>query len=270
MLQLESTFAATPVKARPAPASVLVPAVARAVAVLELLEHTRQSMSLARLAANLAVPKSSLHSLCGTLKALGYLRRHEDGEFFLGPRVMRLATAFAAGTSPAREFMALVAEAAPAPHQTALLSVLEGVDVQCVALHHGVPALGLAYGVGTRWPAHRAATGRAMLAFQDEAQVKRLFPASRFPPFMNQPAMSRAELLRDLACTRESGYVVDDEGARQGVYCVAAPVFDAGGQVVAGLALCQQKGTLKARGAIRQREQTVRLARQLSQRLGAE
>ena len=139
MLQLEPTSHAAPVRAARSarPVAVLVPAVARAMAVLELLERSRESMSLARLAANLAVPKSSLHSLCSTLKTLGYLRRQEDGEFFLGPRVMRLATAFAAGTSPAREFMALVAEDVLAPQETAVLSVLDGVDVQYVALHHG-------------------------------------------------------------------------------------------------------------------------------------
>jgi DNA-binding IclR family transcriptional regulator len=97
------TAPAAPGRARPA----MVPAVTRALAVLDLLAQERSAMSLARLAESLALPKSSVHGLCTTLLALGYLRRQSDGAFFIGPRVMTLAEAFVAGTNIAQEFNSL-------------------------------------------------------------------------------------------------------------------------------------------------------------------
>ena len=84
---MQATVAAPPSASKPA----LVPAVARALALLDLLEKERGAMSLAKLAASLALPKSSVHGLCNTLTALGYLRRQDDGTFYIGPRVMGLA-----------------------------------------------------------------------------------------------------------------------------------------------------------------------------------
>lgn len=262
---LLDTVAATTPPQKPA----LVPAVARALALLDLLEHEREAMSLARLATSLALPKSSVHGLCNTLTALGYLRRQDDGGFYIGPRVMGLAHAFASQTTPAQEFERLWNTLGAAPQETVILSVLDGPDVVYVAVRNGMQPLGMAFSVGMRLPAHRAATGRAMLAFHEEAWVKRLYPTVRLPAYMNLPSMRRSELLSELERTRERGYSIDDENVRQGVYCMAAPVFGASGEVVAGLGICLQKASLKPRYVAQQRDTVVGVARQLSARLGA-
>jgi DNA-binding IclR family transcriptional regulator len=106
----------------------LVPAVKRALALLERLAREREPMSLARLASDLELPKSSVHGLCSTLVSFGYLRRQSDGAFQIGPRVMGLAEAFIAGTNVAQEFNALW-QATPAPEETIVLSVLDGAEV---------------------------------------------------------------------------------------------------------------------------------------------
>ena len=84
--------------AAPATATALVPAVSRALTLLDQLAKVREPMSLARLASELALPKSSVHGLCNTLMSYGYLRRQSDGAFLIGPRVMTLAEAFVSGT----------------------------------------------------------------------------------------------------------------------------------------------------------------------------
>ena len=96
----------------------LVPAVSRALTLLDRLADGREPKTLARLAAELALPKSSVHGLCTTLMSFGYLRRQDDGSFLIGPRVMSLAESFSAGTNVAREFNALWSEAAIATDET--------------------------------------------------------------------------------------------------------------------------------------------------------
>jgi IclR family transcriptional regulator, blcABC operon repressor len=273
VIELDASLAAprnppaAPARARPAPG--MVPAVTRAVAVLDLLAQRRETMSLARLATSLGLPKSTLHGLCNTLTSLGYLRRQDNGGFFIGPRVMGLAQAFVAHSSPAQEFGRLWAGAEHTPQETVILSVLDRQDVVYVATRHGVRPLGLAFSVGMRLPASRAASGKAMLAFIDEQEVKRLFPEPRLPGFMDRSGLRRSDLLRELAQVRERGFSVDDEGVREGVTCFGAPVFDAAGQVVAGVGVCMQKAMLNPQTEAQQRDTVLRVARQLSQRLGA-
>jgi DNA-binding IclR family transcriptional regulator len=82
-------------------------------------------------------------------------------------------------------------------------------------------------------------------------------------------AATVGELTKELALTRERGYSIDDESIRQGVYCVAAPVFDASGQPVAGVGVCVHKATLGANRGAAHCDAVRQAARTLSQRLGA-
>lgn len=249
-------------------ALALVPAVMRAMAVLDLLAQEREALSLTQLATRLQLPKSSVHGLCSTLVALGYLRRYDDGSYFIGPGVMALAQAFIGRTNAAQEFASLWQELSAPPEETVILSVLAGTDVVYVGARNSERPLGLAFTVGMHLPAHLAASGKAMLAFRDEARVRELYGDARLPRFHGTSSMTVKGLLDELAEVRERGWSVDDEGVREGVYAFGAPVFDAGGEAVAGISLCIHKATLDAKSELRHRGVVIDIARRLTQRLG--
>jgi DNA-binding IclR family transcriptional regulator len=249
--------------------AALVPAVQRALTLLERLAARREPMSLARLASELALPKSSVHGLCTTLVSLGYLRRQSDGAFLIGPRVMGLAEAFVAGTNVAHEFDALWDTAAP-PEETIILSVLDGAEVVYVAARNGTRPLGLAFNVGMRLPAHLAASGKALLACLEPEALRSRLPAGALPRLTGRGAATSAELARELATTKKRGYSIDDESVREGVYCYGAPVFDASGQAVAGIGVCIHKGRLGADRGARHLRSLLDAAQRLSRRLGCE
>jgi DNA-binding IclR family transcriptional regulator len=251
-------------------AAPLVPAVTRALALLDRLAQQREPMSLAQLTSELALPKSSVHGLCNTLVSFGYLRRQSDGAFLIGPRVMSLAEAFVSGTDVAQEFAALWADAGAAPEETVLLSVLSGTDALYVAVRNSARPLGLAFNVGMRLPAYLSGSGKAMLAHQAPEAVRRLF-AGGLPTRLTRKGPREIEgLLKELAMTRKRGYSVDDETVREGVYSFGAPVFDATGHAVAGVAVCINKVMLGADGGDRYRDAVLRVARTLSLRLGGD
>ncbi len=246
-----------------------MPAVARALALLNRLAERREPMSLAQLTSELALPKSSVHGLCNTLMSFGYLRRQHDGAFLIGPRVMGLAEAFVTGTDAAREFAALWLEAGAAPEETIVLSVLDGPDALYVAVRNSARPLGLLFNVGMRLPAYRSGSGKAMLAYQAPDALRQRF-AGGLPVQLTRKGPREVEtLIKELALTRKRGYSIDDETVREGVYSFGAPVFDASGQVVAGVAVCLNKALLGADRGERHREAVLKVARTLSLRLGA-
>ena len=251
-----------------APTAGLVPSVTRALALLDLLAQERAPMGLARLASSLGLPKSSVHALCNTLLTLGYLRRQGDAGFFIGPRVMPLADAFVSGTDVAQSFNRLWDEMGTPPEETVILSVLNGTDVVYVAARSGVRPLGLAFRVGMRLPAHLAASGRAMLAFQPPEAVRAMYAGFPLSPPARGAALTVDVLLEELAHTRRRGYSVDDEGVREGVHCIGAPVFDATSAVVAGVGVCIQKAVVDAPTRAKHLKTVLRVAGDLSQRLG--
>jgi DNA-binding IclR family transcriptional regulator len=257
----------TPEHVRVAP---LVPAVARALTLLERLAHGREPMTLARLASELALPKSSVHGLCTTLVSFGYLRRQADGSFLIGPRVMGLAEAFVAGTDVAQEFNALWSTGRAAPEETVVLSVLSGTEALYVAVRNSARPLGLAFNVGMRLPAYLSGSGKAMLAQLAPEEVRRRFSGQLSTRLTSKGPRDLESLQKELVLTRKRGYSIDDEAVREGVYSFGAPVFDASGAAVAGIAVCINKVQLGSDRGARHRDAVLDVAHRLTTRLGGE
>jgi DNA-binding IclR family transcriptional regulator len=261
---------ALPFPREAAPVAPLVPAVARALTLLDRLARGREPMTLARLSTELALPKSSVHGLCTTLVSFGYLRRQADGSFLIGPRVMGLAEAFVAGTDVAQEFNALWGGSGIAPEETVLLSVLSGNEALYVAVRNSARPLGLAFNVGMRLPAYLSGSGKAMLAQLSPEEVRRRFTGQLSTRLTSKGPRDIESLLKELALTRKRGYSIDDEAVREGVYSFGAPVFDASGDAVAAVAVCINKAQLGSDRGSRHRDLALAVAADLSRRIGGD
>ncbi len=261
---------ALPAAAPPPRVTPLVPAVSRALTLLERLAGAREPMSLARLSVELGLPKSSVHGLCGTLVSFGYLRREADGTFRIGPRVMGLAEAFVSGTNVAQEFNALWAERGASPEETVVLSVLSGTEALYVAVRNSARPLGLAFTVGMRLPAYLSGSGKAMLAHLPADDVRQRFADGLGTRLTRKGPRDIDALLKELALTRRRGYSTDHEGVREGVFSFGAPVFGPSGEVVAAVSVCINKALLGADRGARHRDAAIAVAAELSTRLGGE
>ena len=248
----------------------LVPAVSRALARLERLADARGPLSLARLAGDLGLPKSSVHGLCSTLVSFGYLRRQPDGAYLIGPRVMGLAEAFVSGTDVAQEFAALWSDRGDAPEETVVLSVLSGTEALYVAVRNSARPLGLAFNVGMRLPAYLSGSGKAMLAFLPAAEVRSRFAGGLGTRLTRKGPRTVEALMKELALTRKRGYSIDEEAVREGVISFGAPVFGVAGEVVAAVSVCINKALLGADRGARHLEAALAVASALTERLGGD
>lgn len=245
-----------------------VPAVVRTLAVLDVLSHQTESVSLAQLTSDLALPKSSVRAICNTLVSCGYVRRNPQGSYRLSSKVVSLAESFLAGTDVAREFNAIWSDSRSSPEETVLLSVLTGHEAVYLAVRNSVRPLGLAFRVGLKFPAWVSASGKAMLAYLPADEVRRI--ASADMQSLTSPNRNRALniLVTELELTRQRGYSIDDQGIREGVYAFGAPVFDAAGAVVAAVSVCVSTASLEGKAAKRHRDVALGVARELTVRLG--
>ena len=90
---------------------------------------------------------------------------------------------------------------------------------------------------GTKGPMHVSGIGKALLAWYPPAKVQGIIARQGLAQFTPLSITAETALLRDLAATRERGYAVDDQERAEGMRCIAAPVFNAYGEPVAGLSV---------------------------------
>jgi DNA-binding IclR family transcriptional regulator len=248
----------------------LVPAVERAVRLLDALAASRQPRSLAELARTLALPRSSVHGLLATLVALGLARRNGDAEFSLGPKALQWADAYGTSADVLRAFDAHVDRFAALGTETVMLATLDGADVVYLACRQGSRPLAVNFRVGGRFPAACTSSGKAMLAALPDAAVRERVGAGPLPRLTRHGPPSVAALLRQFDGVRRQGVAIDDEETAEGMQCFGAPVFGArGGDAIAAVAVSVIKAGLTARRRTELVETIRRLARAISEELGA-
>ncbi len=202
----------------------------RGLAILDLLSVVGRDVRLSEIAASTDLPKSTVHRLLATLEARGYaLRDAASGSYRLGPKV---SARF--GTS--REVHDILSDMAMRSGETVNLGVLVGPEVMYVDRADSPQALRWQMGVGSKVPAHCSGMGKAMLAHLSDTALTRLLP-DPLPAHTARTVRSLERLRSELAEVRERGYAIDDEEFMDGVRCVAVPVSDVTGRVVAAMSL---------------------------------
>lgn len=247
------------------------PAVVRAARILDLLAQTGEPVTLATLARELQLPKSSLHALCGTLYDLRMIVRDENGAMTLGPHVMSWANAFLAKSDDiVQSFYGALQDVKTLPEETITLAIQDGDSVVYLTSRKGTRAIGISFRPGMRVPAAYSSTGKAILSTQAEETVRAVFSKSWPRPLTGGSIGDMDSLLEQLQATKARGYSIDDGEIREGLFCIGAPVFDApDGPAVAGIAVSflssQVDKALEAEAGHAMRM----LADKLSERLGA-
>lgn len=271
MTQKQSSAISTTVtETAEAPEKSSAPAVVRATRVLDMISQSATPLSLAELARNLDLPKSSLHGLCATLVQLRLLTRLESGQMTLGPHVMSWANAFLARSDITQEFFAAWDEVSVLPQETITLSVLDGTSVVYIACRNGNRPLGVTFRIGMRLPAPYTATGKAMFSTMADSEVRARLQGPWPAPLTDAGISNLPAFIDEIGMIRTRGYSIDDGQVREGMHCLGAPVFDSSGKhAVAGVAVSMLSLDVTPEALEKTGHAIRRLADRLSERLGA-
>jgi DNA-binding IclR family transcriptional regulator len=207
----------------------------RILAILDAVERADGSLSITRLAAITALPKSTVSRVTTALIEKRYLRRTDDGValglrlFELGARAslpLRLRTT----ASPViRRLWELTGE------RVGLWVNRDAEMVSIVAVPGRLPALPTR--AGMRSPALTTASGKAFLAFCDDASVVDRVSA----PLIDEEA---ALFRRELTDVRASAIATDSGIAYPGIIALASPVLSPEGAVIGALSIAGPAGGL--------------------------
>src|SRR5690242_17946940 len=107
-----------------------VPALERALTILESLSKSRHGLTLSQLARSLELPKSSVHCLLLTFERHGYLHRDEaSGRYRLGLRLCDLANVALSGVILREQSAPLLVQLRESTQLTTHMAVLEQDEV---------------------------------------------------------------------------------------------------------------------------------------------
>ena len=212
------------------------PGVDRALEILERLGAAEAGLTLSELSAQLGFPKNAVFRITNTLKSRGYLSRDERSLKF------RLTEKLLLISQPRVERKGLIEASMDAMRglrdecrETVQIGRRFGDEGVILEQVEGLHPLRISVDSGLRFPLHNNAPGKLLLAFMPDAARTAALKRIPMPASTSRTITDRQELARECARIREQGWSADFAEADEGIHCIAAPILDPQGEILAAL-----------------------------------
>jgi len=216
----------------------VVPGLVRGLQMLLTFKQDRQEQSVADMAKNVGVTRSTAFRIVYTLELSGFLRRIPGTHRYeLGSRVLELGYSFLAGKDLIEVASPILRQLRDETQTSTHLAVREGREVVYVARFQGNTSLISAMTVGSRLPAHATAPGRVLLAGLPLSEVVGLYEDFSFERFTADTPESMGALVSLVERDRAQTSVISWGFYDPDVASIAAPVYNASGRLEAAISV---------------------------------
>lgn len=248
-----------------------VQSVQRTFDVLEALAQARHPVAISELSQQLGLHISTVHRLLATLIERGYARRDENsGRYGIGGRLLDLASGLTEQVDVRQEARPVLERLAALVGETANLSVRSGDNLVYIDQVQTARLVRMFTRVGSSAPLYCTGSGKLFLAFSDhfEQDLSRYLLANRLEPRTPASFTDPQALRQELMAIRERGYSFDNEEMEEGVVCVAAPVFDRQGLLVASLSVSGPASRMRSGASLQVVNAVQNSAAEISRAIG--
>ncbi len=219
-------------------ASGQVQSLSRALKLLNALAYHSQGLSLSEIASVVGLPNSTAHRLLTTLQNERYVRfDSERSAWIIGVQAFRVGSAFVRSrdlVTVARPFMRRLMQQSG---ETVNLGMVDRSEIVYLAQVETQKMMRAIAGPGGRAPLHCTGIGKAMMAYLDDAERRKLLDGLSYQRETPKTIVAPDVLLDDLQRGKAYDYFLDDEENAIGLRCVAAVIFNEFGEPMAGLSI---------------------------------
>ncbi len=207
--------------------------------ILDLFSLERPEWGVGDVARALELPKSTTSELMSSLADQRLLSRTTSkGRYRLGWRLFELSQTLLDTTEFRLGARKVMKELVECWEETVHLAVLDGAQAVYVEKLQPTPGIKIWISrAGARLPAHCSGVGKVLLAHSEWEHVAELLEHQGMPTLTPNTITDLDVLADELERVRERGYAYDHEETLVGLCCVAAPIYDPRGTVVAAVSL---------------------------------
>jgi DNA-binding IclR family transcriptional regulator len=211
--------------------------VGKALGLLVLLGDEPRGASAAELSRRAELPFSTTYRLLGSLTRDGFVDYEPDGRrYHLGLRVFQLGQRVSNHHGFAGTALPILRRVTEKTGEATILSVRDGNHHLTVNKVDGPQTFRVTSDPGHLGALHTTSVGKALVAFAEEAERKRLVEELELEPLTEFSITDREAFRSEIEQVRRRGYAVMDEENELGMRAVAVPVFNAQGYAFASLA----------------------------------
>ena len=215
-----------------------VHAVEKAIALLDCFWREKRPMSLTELSRTTGWPKSTVHNLLSSMMDSAVVEQSPaDGKYRLGLHLFEYGCVITEHWNVVKlarpHLNALVAKTG----ESAYLAQMNADTLLIVDSAEPNNVFRVASTVGNRLPVHCTSQGKAILAYQDAANVRRILKRAGMKSYTVDTIKSAEAYLEQLKLVRQQGIASEYEEYHNGMCSFAVPIFDYEGVCVSAVGI---------------------------------
>lgn len=212
------------------------PALDKIMLIIDFIAHNGPQ-TFSTIYQNLALPKSSTSTLLNSMLAHKLLRQDHD-KFDLGLRLYEIGS-YAFAHFDIKEFaLPVLKKLRDDTDLTCHLGILEGTNpVYLLKIESSYPVIINSW-IGKRLSFNSSALGKIFLSFSPEQKAHELLTQQQpLPKFTQNTITDDKILFEQTKEIKERGYAIDDEEDAKGIFCLAAPILNRKGELLAAISM---------------------------------
>ena len=214
--------------------------VLRAFSILRVFHHEDEWVSVSEIGRRAGLPFASTYRLLQTLEDTGAVERAENGSYRLGYLIASLSQNVDIDDCLFKASRDLMAGLSQGLNVSTFLGRLDGGMVTFVGRILTPNSTRKFVTIGSQSAAYSLALGRVMLANLSSEELDEVIEDFEFRPLTPHTTTNRSELMAELACVRRCGYAIEREQTYLGMGCVAVPIRDDEGRVMAAISASEE------------------------------
>lgn len=230
----------------------------RGLQIIEFLARAKHPVTLNEMTAELKVNKSTAFRLANTLHSKGFIEHSEGSKaFILGPTIWSILKQYNWNEILANAAHSIIEKLAHTTQETTHLAIRHGQNAHFINHQTTNQALVVSGRTGESVPLYCTAHGKALLADYDLNQLKDLYFDYKLEKFTKNTITDINRLAAECKTIKSKGYALDDSEFNEDITCIAAPIRDIKGNVIASVGISAPSVRLSSKGKFKKCLQEV-------------
>lgn len=201
-------------------------AVERALDVLLCFTSQTPVLTMSQIAERIGINKSTVHRLLFTLEGRRFVERDPStGVYRPGLRLLQIASLAMEQNSLRRLAAPYLQDLRDQYNENVNLAILDGADVVYLDVFEGSQRIKLAAVPGQRLPAFCTASGKAILAFLPDEQLKSVLERGMLK-HTQATITTPEEFMKNVDVIRVRGFAISEQEFEDGINAIAAPIHN--------------------------------------------
>ncbi|WP_080848344.1 IclR family transcriptional regulator [Cytobacillus gottheilii] len=210
----------------------------RALTLLNVLSEYPNGIQITRLSEQVGLSKSTVHRLLSTLIDMNYVIKDvETDKYKIGYQVIYISRNVLNNIDLIPISKPFLKKLSSDVNETIHLCMEDKGEVVYIDKIESNQTIRMYSRIGSRAPMYCTGVGKVLLSGKNELQFEEVAAKTDFITRTENTIRSREELKREVETIRGQGYALDNIENEEGIRCIAAPIYDYTGKIIASFSI---------------------------------